>query len=112
MPRAMKSTSIIRKVLAAMFGMAVVFTVSVREVHYLFAQNHVHEHCENHLHAADEHAHCAVCKFDISLFTDEVSHVQVATPETYPAQPAAVYHSVVLYSSINANGLRGPPAVA
>ncbi len=108
----MKRTSILRKLLAALFGMAVVFTVSVREVHYLFSQNHVHEHCENHLHASDEHTHCAVCKFDISLFTDEVSHVQVASPETYPAQPAAAYSSVVLYSSVCANALRGPPATA
>lgn len=87
--------------------------VSLHEVHYLFSEHHLHEHCgEQHLHAADEHGHCPVCKFDISLFTDEL-----AQPVFIHAQPSSfaytyTYQSVILYKQLTAHALRGPPVVA
>lgn len=108
----MKRTSILRKALAVIFGIAVVTIVSVREVHYLFSQSHIHEHCENHLHGAEEHNHCAACKFDISLFTDEVPQPPVLTAVSYHSTPIVVYQSVILYSTVRANTLRGPPVAA
>lgn len=85
----------------------------MHEVHYLFSEHHQHEHCgEQHLHAADEHGHCPVCKFDISFFTDEITqpltiHVP-ATISTY----IYTYQSISIQQQISAHALRGPPALA
>ena len=108
----MKRRYLIRRILSVLFAVAVVFTVSVREVHYLFAQHDEHEHCENHLHAADTHTHCAVCKFDISTFTDEVTATVITGPVAYTAIKPAVYQSVIIAAHLPANSLRGPPARA
>ncbi|MBL0310062.1 MAG: hypothetical protein IPP77_10400 [Bacteroidetes bacterium] len=63
----MKRLSIFRLCLSLSFTLVVMTTVSFHEVHYLFTHHAEHEHCENHLHAND-HNHCSVCKFDVSVF--------------------------------------------
>lgn len=108
----MKGKQIFRKLFSALFTAAVLFTVSVREVHYLFAHHDAHEHCENHLHSADEHKHCIACKFDAELFTDVIEHTRLAIPTGYPHKFTDSYHSAVLYKPVLANALRGPPAIA
>ena len=110
----MKRNSIFRKILSIAFAAAIVFTVSVREIHYLFSHQHqsITEHCENHLHdASHHHDDCSVCKFDVSLFTD----VLVAGNSSFIAfgeQFAIRYHSPALQSSVLTLTLRGPPALA
>ncbi len=108
----MKCISLFRKILSAAFAVTIVYTVSVREVHYLFAQHEAHEHCENHLHDASHHEDCSVCKFDIAAFGDEVF-----TAYNSPLVFAEVkwiddYRSFNLQSSIFYLSLRGPPALA
>ena len=108
----MKRFSFIRLLLASCFAVTVLFTVSFHEVHYLLVQHHQHEDCDNHLHAADEHGHCSICKFDAPAFTDEI---------VFPASQASISYfeecftepkQVQLYKTTYANPLRGPPALA
>lgn len=88
------------------------FTVSVRETHYLFAEHHeANEHCQNHLHSQEEHSHCAVCKFDVSLFTDEIFAPE-NSPLIFPGNRMDdIYQTRIVNSLISFPSLRGPPAL-
>ncbi|HLP18715.1 MAG TPA: hypothetical protein VK174_00365 [Chitinophagales bacterium] len=108
----MKRKQILRKIFSALFTAAVLFTVSVREVHYLFAHHDAHEHCENHLHSADEHKHCVACKFDAEVFTDVIEHTGLTIPTDYSCTSTNSYQSAVICTAVLANALRGPPAIA
>lgn len=105
----MKRLHLFRKMLALVFAAAVVFTVSVHNVHYLFEFHDVHEHCENHLHAAGKHNHCAVCKFDVSVTDDEINHLSLSGPAIFSQPATCFYASPVIAKRIIANALRGPP---
>ena len=106
----MKRVSFLQKVLAFAFTAIVLFTVSVHETHYLFAEHHaVHEHCENHLHGEDTHTDCAVCKFDVSFFTDNISYSPTQLQLNSVKYSPSVYHSVILVAEVSSNSLRGPP---
>ncbi|MBK7149622.1 MAG: hypothetical protein IPH78_12595 [Bacteroidetes bacterium] len=75
---------VFRQMLAVLLATIVVALVSVREVHYLFTEHGgQHEHCHNHLHAADAHFHCEVCKADIASFTDEVQPPAFVANQSY-----------------------------
>jgi hypothetical protein len=108
----MNRTSLFRKLLSLVFAAAVVFTVSVREVHYLFAQHEVHEHCENHLHSDNHHEDCSVCKFDISGFTDEVVFSSTTVVSFFIIKSDCFYQTPITDSRTISIALRGPPALA
>ena len=108
----MKRISLFRKILSVAFAVAIVYTVSVREVHYLFSQHEAHEHCENHLHDASHHEDCAVCKFDIATFTDEVFTVYNSALAFVSEEAIGIYQSQVTNSLISFPSLRGPPSLA
>jgi hypothetical protein len=108
----MKRISLIHKILALVFSFTVLYTVSVREVHYLFAQHEAHEHCENHLHDATHQEHCSVCKFDIAAFTDKISVAEPSVSLSSNNKPVCFYKSPVTVSQYSFAALRGPPAIA
>ncbi len=106
----MKRSNYIQKIFAIVFTAIVLFTVTVRETHYLFAEHHaVNEHCENHLHSQEEHAHCSVCKFDVLFFTDEISHPSSSEVRFFQNLFFTSYHSVILLTEVSSHSLRGPP---
>jgi|ERR1043165_3487407 hypothetical protein len=109
----MKRRNLIQKTFALALTVMVLFTVSVRETHYLFSDHHsIDEHCENHLHSADNHADCSVCKFDISLFTDAVFKPSIAGASFSIQTSVSFYSPVTLSDTFLSNSLRGPPALA
>lgn len=109
----MKRTSLILKIFAFVFTAIVLFTVSVRETHFLFAEHHeTDEHCQNHLHSQDEHSHCSVCKFDVSFFTDEILAPENTTLVFVVTRQMDGFQSIHLLSSPLRLSLRGPPALA
>ncbi len=108
----MKRISLFRKILSVAFAAAIVYTVSVREVHYLFSQHEAHEHCENHLHDASHHEDCAVCKFDIATFTDEVFTASTSPLVFTETKWVDNYQPFNLQSSTFNLALRGPPSLA
>ncbi|MFN8322959.1 MAG: hypothetical protein U0T74_09900 [Chitinophagales bacterium] len=108
----MKRTSIFKRLIALVFALTVVYTVSVKEVHYLFSQHQVHEHCENHLHSDEHQEDCSVCKFDISLFTDVLYTETCINHEFLSYSKNRDYHSVLYSFSVLNISLRGPPALA
>src|SRR5436190_2548180 len=109
----MKSRSLIQKIFAFALTAMVLFTVTVRETHYLFSEHHsAHERCENHLHQADSHGDCSVCKFDVSLFTDCISFPEMLSGGINIANRTSHYQSVILSGRTPSNPLRGPPAFA
>ena len=108
----MKYISLFRKILSIAFAVAVVYTVSVREVHYLFSQHEAHEHCENHLHDASHHEDCSVCKFDIASFTDVVFTANDSPLKFLSKEVACMYQLTITNSLLSFPSLRGPPALA
>ena len=108
----MKRNSFFRKIIAVAFATTIVFTVSVREVHYLFSQHEAHEHCENHLHATDHHNDCSVCKFDISVFSDAIVSQFFSNSIFSQAGGHWLYQSPITNSLITFVSLRGPPSLA
>ncbi len=108
----MKRTSFIQKIFAFVFTAIVLFTVSVRETHFLFAEHHeTDEHCQNHLHSQDVHSRCSVCKFDVSFFTDEILATENASLVFSEAKQMDGYQSIHLLSSSLQLSLRGPPTL-
>lgn len=108
----MARINLFRKMLALAFAVAVVFTVSVKEVHYLFAFHEAHEHCENHLHQKDAHAHCDICKFDVSGLDDELHTVKLASASINITEAETFYTEPLLHLKQSSALLRGPPATA
>jgi hypothetical protein len=109
----MRRYSHIRLLFTGMLTSIMLMMVSIHEVHYLFTEHHTHEEChELHLHAADEHGHCPVCKFDISLFTDEIEQPIVAQAPTVVSTYNYTYLSVQAVSNTITYPLRGPPSQA
>lgn len=109
----MKRGSAFRMVLAAGFSAAIMFIVSFHEVHYLFVQHHEHEHCgETHLHGAEEHSHCTVCKFDGLFFTDTVDITAADVATQFNENVFNTPEKVVLTAVYSSNPQRGPPAQA
>lgn len=108
----MKRTSFIQKIFAFVFTAIVLFTVSVRETHFLFAEHHeTDEHCQNHLHSQDVHSRCSVCKFDVSFFTDEILTARNARIVFVEDKLIDGYQLIHLLSSSLRLSLRGPPAL-
>ncbi len=106
----MKFKGITYRIPAFAFSLIVLFTVSVQETHYLFSEHHsIAEHCENHLHQDEEHAHCSVCKFDVSLFTDEIAAHTACQPVFFSYQPAFLYQRNIPATDYSHHFLRGPP---
>lgn len=109
----MKRNGILKSLFVSSLTVIVLFTVSVRETHYLFAEHHsVNEHCDNHLHSQDAHSHCSVCKFDVSLFTDEVFAPLCSSLVFDEARLFDNCQPFNLQSSILKLSLRGPPVLA
>lgn len=109
----MRRYSHIRLLFTGMLTSIMLMMVSIHEVHYLFTEHHTHEEChELHLHAADEHGHCPVCKFDISLFTDEIEQPVVAQAPAVVSIYNYTYQSVQVASATITYSLRGPPSLA
>jgi len=109
----MKRTSFIKSLIAATFAVAVLFTVSVHEVHYLFVAHHeVEQNCINHLHQADSHGDCNVCKFDVSFFTEVIQKSQLPFAIVTLARVQVYYQSYTYVQAVTANPLRGPPTIA
>lgn len=106
----MKKANALTFFLCPLFTLAVLFTVSVHEVHYLFVDHHEHEHCDNHLHSGSEHSHCSVCKFDVNLFTDELTHPEIAQPVFATATIVLSAKSALSVQQPTGILLRGPPA--
>jgi hypothetical protein len=108
----MKKFSIGKFIVASVLALLTVGIVSIHEVHYLLTNHHENDHCENHLHAADTHAHCNVCKFDVSLFTDtDVDELSINI-KFYSSYITAKTSSFVPQSEVLVNSLRGPPLSA
>lgn len=102
---------VFRQMLAVLLATIVVALVSVREVHYLFTEHGgQHEHCHNHLHAADAHFHCEVCKADIASFTDEVQPPALVSNQTYVQFPCKPLVQPVYTAQQHVAFLRGPPS--
>lgn len=107
----MRKANLVTFLLCPLFTLAVIFTVSFHEVHYLFVDHYEHEHCDNHLHSGSEHGHCSVCKFDVNLFTDELIHPGVANPEFNVVPFSLNAKSVLSVQKQLSTFLRGPPAL-
>jgi hypothetical protein len=102
-----------KKFFAVLFATVVVALVSVREVHYIFTEHAAqHEDCHNHLHAADAHFHCEVCKADISYFSDDIQADVLSIQEVYSVAVSSRYQQPSYTSLQYVALLRGPPAVA
>lgn len=102
-----------KKFFAVLFATVVVALVSVREVHYIFTEHAAqHEDCHNHLHAADAHFHCEVCKVDISYFSDDIQADVLSIQEVYSVAVSSRYQQPCYTSLQYVALLRGPPAVA
>jgi hypothetical protein len=108
----MRRYNLLHKIFAMVFAVAVVFTVSVKEVHYLFSFHETHEHCENHLHPADHHAECAVCKFDLSVCDDQLFLNAISVPQFFSPQIICLYTSPAISGQSIFTSLRGPPVFA
>lgn len=109
----MRRYSHIRLLLTGVLTSIMLFMVSIHEVHYLFTEHHVHEDChELHLHAANEHGHCPVCKFDVNLFTDEIEQPVVAKAPEAIFTYIYTYQSVIVSNTTISYSLRGPPSLA
>lgn len=106
----MKQIALCRTLLSVCFALVVMHTVSFHEVHYLFAQHEQHEHCENHLHAK-EHYDCAVCKFEASVFSDDLTSPQLHILISFSPQVLSEIQSAILQNTFRANFLRGPPSL-
>ncbi len=107
----MKRAPFIQKIFAFALTAIVLYTVSVREVHYLFSQHEAREHCENHLHGEGHHEDCSVCKFDVSFFTDGVS-VRHTSPLAFAGEKVVcVYQPFITNSHLSFPSLRGPPVL-
>ena len=96
-----------------MLAMLFMSGASVKELHFLFA-SHAKAHqdnCHNHLHSEEEeHAHCNVCNFDLSLasadfYCPEITH-QTFTLSSF--RPNVLSHLQGI-TPVGYN-LRGPPA--
>ena len=110
----MKRTFLFRKILSVAFATAIVFTVSVRETHYLFSHTYqeIHEHCENHLHdSSHSHSDCNVCKFDVSLFTDAIVSNSFTQFVSVIENLTEYYQFFKLQKSALTLSLRGPPVL-
>lgn len=107
----MRTRPAIKALLSVLFTIAILFTVSVKEVHYLFAEHETHEHCDNHLHSGDEHGSCEVCKFDIATFTDAIGIEGVFAPQEWYTTITFNYPGFEALSSPDERCLRGPPAI-
>ncbi|MFN8298256.1 MAG: hypothetical protein U0T75_04055 [Chitinophagales bacterium] len=107
----MRMRPAIKALLSVLFTMAILFTVSVKEVHYLFAEHGSHEHCENHLHSGDEHGSCEVCKFDMATFTDAIARESVLVPQEWHITAVYNYQGFEVLASPGTINLRGPPAL-
>ena len=102
-----------KKFFAVLFATVVVALVSVREVHYIFTEHAAqHEDCHNHLHAADAHFHCEVCKADISYFSDDIQPEILSVHEFNSLAISSSYQQPCYTSLQYVALLRGPPAVA
>lgn len=108
----MKPNLIFRSLLSLVFILTILFTVSVGDVHYLFAHHEIHEHCENHIHSKTNHEDCLICKFDISLYTHHVYSLSIVGV-TYFSSSTIL--PVISFQFVNAGqviALRGPPTLA
>lgn len=105
----MKRLSVFRIALSALFTVAVLMSVSVREIHYLYASHADHEHCENHLHSSEHHHDCQVCKFDISSFTDDILPIDLPVTVQPLVAFAAADNGILLPDFGVTCFLRGPP---
>ena len=105
----MKRTSLLNKIFSVAFAVTVMFTVSVREVHYLFSQHEAHERCENHLHNSNHQEDCSICKFDVSIFTDTVFSFDNSAIAWLEKSLVVHKQSLNLQSSTLNLLLRGPP---
>jgi hypothetical protein len=50
------------------------YSTSVQDIHYMFIhhQVEVNDHCDNHLHAGNNHDNCSLCKIELSWFVQTV----------------------------------------
>jgi hypothetical protein len=90
------------------------YSASVQEIHYMFV-NHaseVNEHCNNHLHARENHPECSLCKIDLSSFVQTFSQFEL--PRQIFSTDCRIYAllEVHIAGQFSANSLRGPPALA
>lgn len=106
----MKRISLFRTLLSVSFTLVVMYTVSFHEVHYLFLQHEQHEHCENHLHAK-EHYDCAVCKFEASVFINDIASPQLYVLISFSPKVMVEVKSAILQNTFESYFLRGPPSV-
>lgn len=109
----MKKCAYIKGLLSVVFTAMVLFTVNVHQIHYLFAEHHAHhDECNNHLHSEDEHTHCEICQFDISLFDDQLVFQNYTASLFFNEVVVADYAAPLLVAKHDYTSLRGPPAFA
>lgn len=98
----------LRKCFAALLAAAVVFAFGYHELHYIFTHHQAKEHCENHLHGAEE-SHCDFCIIDISVVSEQAISAATEIENIFVALnlhvPVVAYNSSEEYLPF----LRGPP---
>lgn len=98
----------LRKLFAASLAAAVMFAFGYHELHYLFTQHQPTEHCDNHLHGAEE-SHCDFCKIDLLVVAEggiaPSNKFVVHFPPTYSSGLQTNHVSLKKFTSY----LRGPP---
>ena len=108
----MQRAGLLNRIYAFLFTAIILFTVSVRDTHYLFTHQHeISEHCENHLHALDAHAGCVICKFDCSIFSASIFDRPFSRPIYIGNSTLPLFQYPITVSELTANYLRGPPTM-
>lgn len=108
----MQKAVYIKRVLSVVFTAMVLFTVNVHQIHFLFAEHHVHhDECDNHLHSEDEHTHCEICQFDISLLDDQISTQRFSILIAFHEVLTVKYAASLWATQRDYVSLRGPPTL-
>ena len=107
----MKNLSTIKRVSQLLLSAIVLFILNMQSVHFLFTEHHAHERCENHIHPKDTHAACEVCKFVVSLLTDEVISKCSLSQIPFSNFESGNYQTPTCDSRITFFSLRAPPSL-
>jgi len=110
----LKRFSLIRFSFLLALGGIFLYSASVQEIHYLFIQHHAeqHEHCDNHLHAQDNHAECNFCKVDLSAFVQSFQQFEETSLLFFDHQKTYGLPEIIVTNDFPCVSLRGPPVLS
>jgi hypothetical protein len=90
------------------------YSASIQDIHYMFVHHDlvVNDHCNNHLHAKNNHTECSLCKIDLNSFVQ--TFTQFELPDQVFAADIKIYNlsEAIISNQFASISLRGPPATA